>query len=29
VVPDSSRGREELGGVEGGETIMKIYYVRK
>ena len=26
---DGRRGGEELGGVEGGETIIRIYYVRK
>jgi hypothetical protein len=26
---DERRGREELGGVEGGETMVQIYYMRK
>lgn len=26
---DGGQGREELGGVEGGETVTRIYYVRK
>jgi hypothetical protein len=26
---DRRRGRKELGGVEGGETLIRIYYVRK
>jgi hypothetical protein len=26
---DGRRGGEELGGVEGGETIIRIYYVEK
>jgi hypothetical protein len=29
VDPDRRGGREELGGVERGETIIRIYYVRK
>lgn len=28
VALDGKVGREELGGVEGGETIIRIYYVR-
>jgi hypothetical protein len=29
MAPDVSRGGKEMGGVEGGEAIMKINYVRK
>jgi hypothetical protein len=29
VDADGRRGGEGLGGVEGGETIIRIYYVRK
>lgn len=29
VDPDGRRGEEELGGVEGGRIIIRIYFVRK
>lgn len=29
VDPDGRRGEEELGGVEGGTSIIRIYFVRK
>jgi hypothetical protein len=29
VDPDGRRGGEELGGEEGGKTVIRIYYVRE
>ena len=29
IDPDGKRGGEELGGVEGGEIVIRIYCVRK